>query len=173
MIFSFAANLNSTCTMYLSSSTFNMENSKYFNSPTGGRVSVFHLMLRSSKLYSAISVASSKGLREPCRHPEDLRYPRRQPARHQAARLDVGFCPTRPLYSAGSSFPRGPGGSSIRRPEDDHKEPQCPIRNEARIPNRLSSPPRKRGSRDRVQNPAAPGFPLSRVVTSFARKGLI
>src|ERR1700730_1346970 len=62
MVFSFAANLNSTCTMWFSPSTFNIVKSKCFNSPTGGSVSVFHLMLRSSKLYGVIGVASFCGM---------------------------------------------------------------------------------------------------------------
>ena len=31
----------------------------------------------------------------------------------QVALLDVGFCPTRPVYSAGSSSPGGLSGSSV------------------------------------------------------------
>src|SRR6516164_429911 len=61
MIFSFAANLNSTCTLWLSSSTLSIVNCKCFNSPTVGSVSVFHLMVRSSKLYGVIALPPSRG----------------------------------------------------------------------------------------------------------------
>src|SRR6516162_10745807 len=61
MIFSFAANLNSTCTLWLSSSTLSIVKCKCFNSPTVGSVSVFHLMVRSSKLYGVIALPPSRG----------------------------------------------------------------------------------------------------------------